>query len=128
MPPSDSLSLSLSGCLSPVPQELWRAATITKETTDGDKQMCVCLTCDDDPEVEITVERGDLLLRDVLPPEGVDDLVSLGNLHAPAILDNLRLRFMKPPEDTGRHKSICEYYTDLRESPRRVGLEYHSKT
>ena len=32
------------------------------------------------------------------PPAGVDDLVSLGNLHAPAILDNLRLRFLARPK------------------------------
>ena len=91
-------------------QELWRAATITDETIDADgKQMCTCLTCDDDAQVEVVVDRAELLLRDVLPPEGVDDLVSLGNLHAPAILDNLRLRFMRPAPDTGRHKSIYTY-------------------
>lgn len=91
-------------------EELWRAATITDETTDADgKQMCTCLTCDDDAQTEVVVDRAELLLRDVLPPEGVDDLVSLGNLHAPAILDNLRLRFMRPAPDTGRHKSIYTY-------------------
>ena len=37
--------------------------------------------------------REDVLPRDVLPQGGVCDLVSLGNLHGPAIIDNLRLRF-----------------------------------
>jgi myosin heavy subunit len=110
------VSLSLPPALTPFPsralpaQELWRAATITDETTDADgKQMCTCLTCDDDAQTEVVVDRAELLLRDVLPPEGVDDLVSLGNLHAPAILDNLRLRFVRPAPDTGRHKSIYTY-------------------
>ena len=91
-------------------EELWRAATIIEESTDAQgKQMCSCRTCDEEPVTELVVDRADLLLRDVLPPEGVEDLVSLGNLHAPAILDNLRLRFMRPEADTGRHKSIYTY-------------------
>jgi hypothetical protein len=91
-------------------QELWRAATITEETTDDDgKQMCACRTCDDEQVTEVVVDRAELLLRDVLPPEGVDDLVSLGNLHPPAILENLRLRFTRPAPDTLRHKSIYTY-------------------
>lgn len=89
---------------------LWRAATITSETTGDDGvQLCTCITCDEHERVEITLPREDLLLRDVLPPDGIADLVSLGNLHAPAILDNLRLRFLQPESAVARQRSIYTY-------------------
>jgi myosin heavy subunit len=89
---------------------LWRAATITSESTgDGGVQLCTCITCDGDEQAESTLPREDLLLRDVLPPDGIEDLVSLGNLHAPAILDNLRLRFLQPESEAPRQRSIYTY-------------------
>lgn len=89
---------------------LWRAATITSESTGEDGvQMCTCITCDADQQVEIALPREDLLLRDVLPQNGIADLVSLGNLHTPAILDNLRLRFSQPESAASPHRSIYTY-------------------
>ena len=80
-------------------EELWRAATVAGEQAGADGgRVCTCVTCDGGEALTLAAERGELLLRDVLPPAGVDDLVSLGNLHAPAILDNLRLRFLARPK------------------------------
>lgn len=91
-------------------EHLWRAATVTSESAGDDgKQLCTCTTCDDGARAEVTLPREDLLLRDLLPPEGIDDLVSLGNLHAPAILDNLRLRFLRPEPAAQRRRSIYTY-------------------
>ena len=91
-------------------EQLWRAATVTQETAGADgAQVCTCVTCDDGAPATRTLPREELLLRDVLPPAGVDDLVSLGNLHAPAILDNLRLRFARPDPGAQRQRSIYTY-------------------
>lgn len=93
-------------------EQLWRAATIVAEAdADADgRPACTVVTCDDAPQVTREgLPREELLLRDVLPPEGVADLVSLGNLHAPAILDNLRLRFARPDPGSPRQRSIYTY-------------------
>eukprot|EP01052_Picozoa_sp_SAG31_P010953 SAG31_NODE_610_length_13564_cov_3.189528_3_plen_1100_part_00 len=82
-------------------EEAWRAAHIVEDgMADG---MCVVATCDDGTKT--TVRRQKLLLRDVLPLGGVADLVNLGNLHGPAILENLSLRFSLPEQD----KAIYTY-------------------
>ena len=70
--------------------EAWRAANVVEEL-DGD--MCVVTTCDGGDAAKATVPRAELLLREVLPLGGMADLVHLGNLHGPAILENLALRF-----------------------------------
>ena len=91
-------------------EELWRAATVAGEQAGADGgRVCTCVTCDGGEALTLAAERGELLLRDVLPPAGVDDLVSLGNLHAPAILDNLRLRFLRPEPAAQRRRSIYTY-------------------
>ena len=87
-------------------EEHWRAAEICHQdaAADGAARL-VCCTCDSDGAETLTVSRTEVLPRDVLPQGGVSDLVSMGNLHGPAMIDNLRLRF----SDRSGPKSIYTY-------------------
>ncbi|XP_056138558.1 unconventional myosin-Va-like isoform X2 [Lampris incognitus] len=79
----------------PDPAEVWRSAEIVKGYTPGDKALSVQL--EDGTEVEHHIDH----LTNSLPPLrnpnillGENDLTTLSYLHEPAVLHNLKVRFI----------------------------------
>ena len=106
MPPSTSSGLYSKGTLVWIEDStaVWRCCRLTKDYVHGSKELHV-QDCDDDSKGEEIVvlktvsndKSGQVILPHLKNPDiliGSNDLTSLSYLHEPAVLFNLRVRFL----------------------------------
>ncbi|XP_075389346.1 unconventional myosin-Vb [Tenrec ecaudatus] len=80
----------------PDPEEVWRAAELTKDYKEGDKSLQLKLEDDTIQEYPIDVQNNLLpFLRNPDILVGENDLTALSYLHEPAVLHNLKVRFLE---------------------------------
>ncbi|XP_030598525.1 unconventional myosin-Vb isoform X2 [Archocentrus centrarchus] len=80
----------------PDPEEVWKAAEITKDYKEGD--LVLYLKLEDETPVEYPVGQKSNALPFLRNPDilvGENDLTALSYLHEPAVLHNLRVRFLE---------------------------------
>ncbi|KAK7895777.1 hypothetical protein WMY93_021102 [Mugilogobius chulae] len=80
----------------PDPDEVWKAAEITKDYKEGD--AIVHLKLEDETPLEYAVNPPKTTLPFLRNPDilvGENDLTALSYLHEPAVLHNLRVRFLE---------------------------------
>ncbi|ELR63004.1 Myosin-Vb, partial [Bos mutus] len=78
----------------PDPDEVWRSAELTKDYKEGDKSLQLRL--EDETEYPINVQNNQLpFLRNPDILVGENDLTALSYLHEPAVLHNLKVRFLE---------------------------------
>ncbi|XP_068032179.1 unconventional myosin-Vb [Anomalospiza imberbis] len=80
----------------PDPDEVWRSAEITKDYKEGDKSLQLKLEDETLYEYPIDLQGSELpLLRNPDILVGQNDLTALSYLHEPAVLHNLKVRFLE---------------------------------
>ncbi|XP_057645309.1 unconventional myosin-Vb isoform X1 [Chionomys nivalis] len=80
----------------PDPDEVWRSAELTKDYKDGDKSLQLRLEDDTVLEYPIDVQKNQVpFLRNPDILVGENDLTALSYLHEPAVLHNLKVRFLE---------------------------------
>ncbi|XP_075431816.1 unconventional myosin-Vc isoform X2 [Ascaphus truei] len=80
----------------PDPEEVWISAEITKDFKIGDSVLHLCL--EDGTDLNYSVDPGKQVLPPLRNPDilvGENDLTALSYLHEPAVLHNLKVRFME---------------------------------
>ncbi|XP_069838875.1 unconventional myosin-Vc isoform X2 [Dendropsophus ebraccatus] len=77
----------------PDAEEVWRSAEITKDLKTGDTVLHLCL--EDGSDLKYVIEKGLPPLRNPDILVGENDLTALSYLHEPAVLHNLKVRFME---------------------------------
>uniref|UniRef100_A0A8D0LBY1 Unconventional myosin-Vb n=1 Tax=Sphenodon punctatus TaxID=8508 RepID=A0A8D0LBY1_SPHPU len=80
----------------PDPDEVWRSAEIIKDYKEGDKFLHLKL--EDETACEYPVDQGSNQLPFLRNPDilvGENDLTALSHLHEPAVLHNLKVRFLE---------------------------------
>ncbi|XP_053573457.1 unconventional myosin-Vc [Bombina bombina] len=80
----------------PDPDEVWKSAEITKDFKIGDNVLQLRL--EDGTDLKYPVDPGKLILPPLRNPDilvGENDLTALSYLHEPAVLHNLKVRFME---------------------------------
>ncbi|XP_037230011.1 unconventional myosin-Vb isoform X2 [Falco rusticolus] len=79
----------------PDPDEVWRSAEIIKDYKEGDKSLHLKL--EDETLYEYPIDQGNELpfLRNPDILVGENDLTALSYLHEPAVLHNLKVRFLE---------------------------------
>ncbi|XP_038185510.1 unconventional myosin-Vb [Arvicola amphibius] len=99
LPPSSGL---LQYCMQytrvwiPDPDEVWRSAELTKDYKEGDKSLQLRLEDDTILEYPIDVQKNQVpFLRNPDILVGENDLTALSHLHEPAVLHNLKVRFLE---------------------------------
>uniref|UniRef100_G1RLP1 Myosin VB n=1 Tax=Nomascus leucogenys TaxID=61853 RepID=G1RLP1_NOMLE len=90
---------SVGGCTRvwiPDSDEVWRSAELTKDYKEGDKSLQLRLEDETILEYPIDVQRNQLpFLRNPDILVGENDLTALSYLHEPAVLHNLKVRFLE---------------------------------
>ncbi|KAF4803805.1 Unconventional myosin-Vb [Turdus rufiventris] len=80
----------------PDPDEVWRSAEITKDYKEGDKTLQLKLEDESLYEYPINLQEDELpFLRNPDILVGQNDLTVLSYLHEPAVLHNLKVRFLE---------------------------------
>ncbi|XP_075824395.1 unconventional myosin-Vb isoform X1 [Microtus pennsylvanicus] len=80
----------------PDPDEVWRSAELTKDYKEGDKSLQLRLDDDTILEYPIDVQKNQVpFLRNPDILVGENDLTALSHLHEPAVLHNLKVRFLE---------------------------------
>nr|XP_005886774.1 PREDICTED: unconventional myosin-Vb [Bos mutus] len=80
----------------PDPDEVWRSAELTKDYKEGDKSLQLRLEDETIQEYPINVQNNQLpFLRNPDILVGENDLTALSYLHEPAVLHNLKVRFLE---------------------------------
>ncbi|XP_077202885.1 unconventional myosin-Vb isoform X2 [Paroedura picta] len=80
----------------PDPEEVWKSAEIIKDYKDGDRTLHLKLEDDTVLEYPINPEANELpFLRNPDILVGENDLTALSYLHEPAVLHNLKVRFLE---------------------------------
>ncbi|XP_055994122.1 unconventional myosin-Vb isoform X2 [Sorex fumeus] len=80
----------------PDPEEVWRSAELTKDYQDGDTSLQLSLEDGTVQEIPIDVQSNQLpFLRNPDILVGENDLTALSYLHEPAVLHNLKVRFLE---------------------------------
>ncbi|XP_010848118.1 PREDICTED: unconventional myosin-Vb [Bison bison bison] len=80
----------------PDPDEVWRSAELTKDYKEGDKSLQLRLEDETIQEYPIDVQNNQLpFLRNPDILVGENDLTALSYLHEPAVLHNLKVRFLE---------------------------------
>ncbi|XP_052011714.1 unconventional myosin-Vb [Apodemus sylvaticus] len=80
----------------PDPDEVWRSAELTKDYKDGDKSLQLRLEDDTILEYPVDVQNNQVpFLRNPDILVGENDLTALSHLHEPAVLHNLKVRFLE---------------------------------
>ncbi|XP_049637542.1 unconventional myosin-Vb [Suncus etruscus] len=80
----------------PDPEEVWRSAELTKDYQEGDKSLQLRLEDGTIQESPIDVQSNQLpFLRNPDILVGENDLTALSYLHEPAVLHNLKVRFLE---------------------------------
>ncbi|XP_021086551.1 unconventional myosin-Vb isoform X4 [Mesocricetus auratus] len=80
----------------PDPDEVWRSAELTKDYKEGDKTLQLRLEDDTILEYPINVQNNQVpFLRNPDILVGENDLTALSHLHEPAVLHNLKVRFLE---------------------------------
>ncbi|XP_041495057.1 unconventional myosin-Vb isoform X3 [Microtus oregoni] len=80
----------------PDPDEVWRSAELTKDYKEGDKSLQLRLEDDTILEYPIDVQKNQVpFLRNPDILVGENDLTALSHLHEPAVLHNLKVRFLE---------------------------------
>ncbi|XP_039946629.1 unconventional myosin-Vb isoform X2 [Hirundo rustica] len=80
----------------PDPDEVWRSAEIIKDYKEGDKSLQLKLEDETLYEYPIDLQGNELpFLRNPDILEGQNDLTALSYLHEPAVLHNLKVRFLE---------------------------------
>ncbi|XP_019577042.2 unconventional myosin-Vb isoform X2 [Rhinolophus sinicus] len=80
----------------PDPDEVWRSAELTKDYTEGDRSLQLRLEDETIREYPIDVQSNQLpFLRNPDILVGENDLTALSYLHEPAVLHNLKVRFLE---------------------------------
>lgn len=80
----------------PDPDEVWRSAELTQDYKEGDKSLQLRLEDDTIREYPIDVQNNQLpFLRNPDILVGENDLTALSHLHEPAVLHNLKVRFLE---------------------------------
>ncbi|XP_068849767.1 unconventional myosin-Vb [Capricornis sumatraensis] len=80
----------------PDPDEVWRSAELTKDYKEGDKSLQLRLEDETVQEYPIDVQNNQLpFLRNPDILVGENDLTALSYLHEPAVLHNLKVRFLE---------------------------------
>ncbi|KAM7320517.1 hypothetical protein ACRRTK_020960 [Alexandromys fortis] len=95
-----SSCLAVSWCYTrvwiPDPDEVWRSAELTKDYKEGDKSLQLRLEDDTILEYPIDVQKNQVpFLRNPDILVGENDLTALSHLHEPAVLHNLKVRFLE---------------------------------
>ncbi|XP_010585037.2 unconventional myosin-Vb [Loxodonta africana] len=80
----------------PDPEEVWRSAELTKDYKEGEKILQLKLEDETIQEYPIDVQNNQLpFLRNPDILVGENDLTALSYLHEPAVLHNLKVRFLE---------------------------------
>uniref|UniRef100_A0AC11BLT9 Myosin VB n=1 Tax=Ovis aries TaxID=9940 RepID=A0AC11BLT9_SHEEP len=80
----------------PDPDEVWRSAELTKDYKEGDKSLQLRLEDETVQEYPVNVQNNQLpFLRNPDILVGENDLTALSYLHEPAVLHNLKVRFLE---------------------------------
>ncbi|XP_077916477.1 unconventional myosin-Vb isoform X1 [Halichoerus grypus] len=80
----------------PDPDEVWRSAELTKDYKEGEKSLQLRLEDETIREYPIDVQSNQLpFLRNPDILVGENDLTALSYLHEPAVLHNLKVRFLE---------------------------------
>ncbi|XP_070308671.1 unconventional myosin-Vb isoform X1 [Odocoileus virginianus] len=80
----------------PDPDDVWRSAELTKDYKEGDKSLQLRLEDETIQEYPIDVQNNQLpFLRNPDILVGENDLTALSYLHEPAVLHNLKVRFLE---------------------------------
>uniref|UniRef100_A0A452EX67 Unconventional myosin-Vb n=1 Tax=Capra hircus TaxID=9925 RepID=A0A452EX67_CAPHI len=80
----------------PDPDEVWRSAELTKDYKEGDKSLQLRLEDETVQEYPVDVQNNQLpFLRNPDILVGENDLTALSYLHEPAVLHNLKVRFLE---------------------------------
>uniref|UniRef100_A0A8C6F3D0 Myosin motor domain-containing protein n=1 Tax=Monodon monoceros TaxID=40151 RepID=A0A8C6F3D0_MONMO len=80
----------------PDPDEVWRSAELTKDYKEGEKSLQLQLEDETIREYPIDVQSNQLpFLRNPDILVGENDLTALSYLHEPAVLHNLKVRFLE---------------------------------
>uniref|UniRef100_A0A8D1DVJ7 Myosin VB n=1 Tax=Sus scrofa TaxID=9823 RepID=A0A8D1DVJ7_PIG len=80
----------------PDPDEVWRSAELTKDYKEGEKSLQLRLEDETIQEYPIDVQKNQLpFLRNPDILVGENDLTALSYLHEPAVLHNLKVRFLE---------------------------------
>nr|XP_048275393.1 unconventional myosin-Vb isoform X2 [Myodes glareolus] len=80
----------------PDPDEVWRSAELTKDYKEGDESLQLRLEDDTILEYPIDVQKNQVpFLRNPDILVGENDLTALSHLHEPAVLHNLKVRFLE---------------------------------
>ncbi|XP_031221899.1 unconventional myosin-Vb isoform X1 [Mastomys coucha] len=80
----------------PDPDEVWRSAELTKDYNEGDKSLQLRLEDDTILEYPVDVQNNQVpFLRNPDILVGENDLTALSHLHEPAVLHNLKVRFLE---------------------------------
>ncbi|XP_032741245.1 unconventional myosin-Vb [Rattus rattus] len=80
----------------PDPDEVWRSAELTKDYKDGDESLQLRLEDDTILDYPIDVQNNQVpFLRNPDILVGENDLTALSHLHEPAVLHNLKVRFLE---------------------------------
>lgn len=80
----------------PDPDEVWRSAELTKDYKEGDKSLQLRLEDDTILEYPVDVQNNQVpFLRNPDILVGENDLTALSHLHEPAVLHNLKVRFLE---------------------------------
>ncbi|XP_051019612.1 unconventional myosin-Vb isoform X2 [Acomys russatus] len=80
----------------PDPDEVWCSAELTKDYKEGDKSLQLRLEDDTIREYPIDVQNNQVpFLRNPDILVGENDLTALSHLHEPAVLHNLKVRFLE---------------------------------
>ncbi|XP_058413067.1 unconventional myosin-Vb isoform X2 [Diceros bicornis minor] len=80
----------------PDPDEVWRSAELTKDYKEGDKSLQLRLEDDTILQYPVDVQSNQLpFLRNPDILVGENDLTALSYLHEPAVLHNLKVRFLE---------------------------------
>ncbi|XP_006837551.1 PREDICTED: unconventional myosin-Vb [Chrysochloris asiatica] len=80
----------------PDPEEVWRSAELTKDYREGEKSLQLKLEDETIQEYPIDVQNSQLpFLRNPDILVGENDLTALSYLHEPAVLHNLKVRFLE---------------------------------
>ncbi|XP_063151903.1 unconventional myosin-Vb isoform X3 [Candoia aspera] len=80
----------------PDPEEVWKSAEIIKDYKEGDKTLCLKL--EDETILEYPVDLKENKFPFLRNPDilvGENDLTALSYLHEPAVLHNLKVRFLE---------------------------------
>ncbi|XP_007942045.2 unconventional myosin-Vb [Orycteropus afer afer] len=80
----------------PDPEEVWRSAELTKDYKEGEKNLQLRFEDETIQEYPIDVQNNQLpFLRNPDILVGENDLTALSYLHEPAVLHNLKVRFLE---------------------------------